>query len=214
MMPETQPPADKRSWISLWGTNRVTMTFAAFGVLAFLAVTSVVLRVVGITKFDILTLFTDSDEAPIRVRNGSLDFSIVGGQRWEQVGGSGNWRIKNATRHREEFEVTIAVRTGATCGGALTATGSDIVLVYENDDNDSTSNTSKISLHSQGRRTVVKPDSGVTMTWDAKSPATLNYQASGGFLRSIAVGNGANPATICSFSSRVQLDHLIILNVP
>lgn len=214
MMPEPQPPAGTTSFTPSRRTSRSMMALSAVGVLALLSGATLLLNAVGLIDFNLKTLFSDSDEAPIRVRNGSLDFTIVGGQRWEQVGGSGNWRIKNATRHREEFEVTIAVRTGATCGGALTATGSDIVLVYENDDNAGTTNTSKIVLQSAGRRTMVKPDSGVTMTWDNADGQKLSYQVSGGYLQSIAVGNGGNPATICSFSSRAQLDHMLILNVP
>src|SRR5215203_2038929 len=173
-MPDTQPFAGKRSWISLWSTNRITMVFAAFGVLAFLALSSIGLRMAGITKWDISSVLSASDEAPIRVRNGSLDLHILSAQeRWEEIAGSGTWRIKNASRYREDFEVTIAVRPGASCGGALTATGSDIVLVYENDDNPATTSTARIVLEAAGHRTKVKPDTGATMTWDAADPQKL-----------------------------------------
>lgn len=213
MMPDTPPPV-KRSWTSLWSTNPITMAFATVGLVAVVGLVSVVLRVTGITKSDFFIILSDSDEAPIRVRNGSLDLSIVGLQRWEQIGSSGSWRIWNATRHREEFEVTIASRAGATCGGALTATGSDVVLTYKKDDNAASSDVAKIVMQSAGRRTVVKPDTGVTMTWDASDPTKLLYKVTGGYLQSIAVGNGANPATICTFHKATELDHVLILNVP
>jgi hypothetical protein len=213
MTPEAPPP-DRNSWMPRSRTNRITLAFAVLGILAVLATATVVLRVFGVIKQDIFQLLTDSDEAPIRVRNGSLDLTILGAQGWEQVGTSGNWRIMNASRHREEFEVTIAVRAGATCGGARTATGPDVVLTYENDNNESTANTSRIVLQSAGRRTLVRPDTGVTMTWDAKAPELLRYQVSGGYLKSIAVGSGSNPAVICTFTAATQLDHLIVLNVP
>jgi hypothetical protein len=212
MMPDTQPPVDRTPRTSTM--NRITLVFAAFGVLAFLALTTVVLHAVGLIQFDLYRVLSDSDEAPIRVRNGSADFVILAGQHWEQIGTSGSWRIAAARRRREEFEVTVATKPGATCGGALTATGSDIVIIYENDDNPETTNTSRIVMQSAGRRTVVKPDNGVTLTWDKADPPKLSYKVNGGFIRSIAVGNGANPATICSFSSAAQLDHMIILNVP
>lgn len=213
MTPEAPPP-DRNSWMPKSRTNRITLAFAVIGILAVLATATVVLRIFGVIKQDIFQLLTDSDEAPIRVRNGSLDLSILGAQGWEQVGTSGNWRIMNASRHREEFEVTIAVRAGATCGGALTATGPDVVLTYDNDNNESTANSSRIVLQSAGRRTLVRPDTGVTMTWDAKAPELLRYQVSGGYLKSIAVGSGSNPAVICTFTAAAQFDHMIVLNVP
>ena len=201
--------------MNVWNSNRITMVFAAFGVLAFLSLTTVALRAVGILKWDIFSLLSASDEAPIRVRNGSMDFYILSpNEHWEQIGGTGTWRIKNASRHREDFEVTLAVRAGASCGGALTATGSDIVIVYEKDDNPATTDTAKIALDAVGHRTKVRPDAGVTMTWDPADPQKLSYKIVGGFVKSIAVGSGANPATICSFTSAAQLEHLLILNVP
>ena len=214
MMPESQPPTAKRSWTSLWSTNPITMTLATVGVLALLAGATMVAHAVGLIDFDLKSMFSDSDEAPIRVRNGSADFIILSKQRWEPVGSSGHWRMANAQRYREEFEVTIATKAGATCGGAVTATGSDIVVIYENDDDPATANTSKIVMQSAGRRTLVRPEGGVTMTWDSNTPAQLSYKATGGYIQSIAVGNGSNPATICSFTSRAQLDHMVILNVP
>jgi len=57
------------------------------------------------------------------------------------------------------------------------------------------------------------PDTGVTLGWDPATPSKLSY-APAGFIKSIAVGNGANPTTMCSFSAANQLDHIIILNVP
>lgn len=203
-MAEALPPVDKRSWMSLWRSNRVTMVFAAIGVLAALATTSIVLKKTGLIEFDLLQFFTDSDEAPIRVRNGSLDlFILSGSQKWKEAGGSGNWNIGNTERYKDEFEVTVAVKSGATCG-AQTATGSDVIFTYDND--------KKVRLQSQSRHTFVKPD-GVTMTWDATTPQKLSYVTSG-YIKSIAVGNGTNPTTMCSFTAANQLDHAIVLNVP
>lgn len=197
---------------SLW--RNVTAAFAIIGVLTVIVVGSMALRIMGVIEHDFSKILSDSDEAPIRVRNGSLEFTILAAQGWEQIGSTPNWRIANADRHRDDFEVTVAVRAGATCGGALTATGSDIVLTYENDDDPGTTNTSRIVLQAAGRRTMVRPDSPVTLSRDPSSPWTLRYQVSGGHLKSIAVGNGANPAVLCSFTAGAQLDHMLILNVP
>ena len=213
MTPDT-PALDTKSSMPSSRWKRITYVFAIIGVFSVLALASVALRVIGVIEWDFTKTLSDSDEAPIRVRNGSVEFTIVGLQGWEPIGASGNWRIANATRHREDFEVTLAVRAGATCGGALTATGSDIVVTYENDNDPATTNTSRIVLQAQGRRTVLRPESPATLTHDKASPWTLRYQAAEGHVKSIAVGNGANPAVICSFTAREQLDHMLILNVP
>jgi hypothetical protein len=39
------------------------------------------------------------------------------------------------------------------------------------------------------------------------------YQADG-YIKSIAVGSGATPPTMCSFTAANQLDRISILNVP
>jgi hypothetical protein len=206
--PSTKPSTPSSRW------NRIVYAFAVVGLLSVLALATVVLRAIGVIRWDIAMVMSDSDEAPIRVRNGSLELTILGSQEWQQIGSSANWRIANASRYRDDFEVTIAVRSGSTCGGSLTATGSDVVLTYENDDNPATNSTSRIVLQAQGRRTLVRPESPATLTRDDQSASTLRYQASAGYLKSIGVGNGANPAIICSFSGREQLDHMLIMNVP
>jgi len=213
MTPATPPPyRNSRPPSSMFG--RATLVLAAVGLLAVLGGFTVVLKSVGAIGWSILDLLTDSDEAPIRVRNGSADFVVGSNQTWEQVGSSGTWRIRNARRFREEFEVTLAVRAGAVCGGALTATGADVVVVYERDNDESTTNTVRIVLQSAGRRTLVRPDTGVTMTWNPSTPSLLRYVAAEGYVKSVAVGSGANPAVLCTFTSAAQLDHMLILNVP
>lgn len=151
--------------------------------------------------------FSDSEEAPIRVRSGSIDLNILSGtQQWEQIGSSGNWRIEGAGRYKEEFEVNVVVRSGAMCAGSTTATGPDIVLTY--------SDGKEVRLQSAGYRTVVKPGNGVTMTWNGGTPQKLSYVVTGGHIRSIAVGSGGNPTTLCSFTNASQLEHMTVLNVP
>ena len=204
-MAENLPPPDKSSWTPARRANRATMVLAIVGALTVLAGTAVILNKVGLIEFDLLRFLAESDEAPIRVRNGSLDLFVLSqSQAWEQSGASGNYRIPNTERYKDEFEVTVAVKAGATCA-AHTATGSDVVITYNND--------KSIRLQSQNRHTFVKPDSGVTFVWSKASAQQLRYDSQG-FIKSIAVGGGANPATVCSFTAANQLDHIIILNVP
>jgi hypothetical protein len=202
-MPDTQPPADRRSWISLWRSNRITMVLAAFGVLALLALTSVALRVVGITKWDIFRVLTDSDEAPIRVRNGSLDIHLLSAnQEWEDD--NGEWKIKGARRYKEEFEVTVAARAGAACGPSHTATGAAVVVTY--------SDNTEVRFQSAGKKTKIKPGQG---TGSLIGGQRLQYGAPGvGFIKQVAVGTPGSPTPLCTFTQADQLDHILILNVP
>jgi hypothetical protein len=182
----------RRSFGSVIGDHPVMFTLAALAGAAVVAVGTVLGG-------------GDSDEAPIRVKNGSLELSILSTrQAWEPAGDSGNWRIRGARRFGD-FDVTAAVRPGATCGPSHTATGADIVLTY--------SDNKTIRIESAGRRTAVKPSAGVTMT--VINPQQISYRPSGtGFITQLAVGNGGNPTVLCSFSAANQLDHILILNVP
>lgn len=184
----------------------VSLVLATVGLLALLGLATIGLQMVGLLSFSPLDWF-DTDEAPIRVRNGSLELILITkSQDWEAVGGSPNWRIDGGKRFTDNYEVTVAVKAGATCGGSLTATGSDVVLTY--------SNGEKIRLQSTGRHTFVKPDNAnTTLVRDPNNEQLLRY-APAGFLQTIAVGNGANPATMCTFTAATQLDHIIVLNVP
>lgn len=205
MTPEMQPVGAKSS-IPSSRPGRVTLTFAAIGIAAVLAGSTIVLKSVGLIGWSILDLFTESDEAPIRVRGGSIDMFVLStSQEWKQAGSSGNYNIDDTVRYKDEFEVTVAVRAGATCA-AQTGTGSDVIVTY----NDQKS----IRFQSQNKHTWVKPENGASLTWNAAQPQKLSYVVPGGFITSIAVGNGANPTTMCSFTAGNQLDHVIILNVP
>lgn len=148
--------------------------------------------------------FTDSEEAPIRVKNGSLEIELLSNlQQWAPVGGSRNWNIPDAERFKDEFTVILVVTPEARCGGSLKATGSDVVLTY--------SDGEKIRLQATGKHTFVKPDNK-TLT-NSNDPQKLEYTVSG-YLRSIAVGSGGNPAEMCTFTNPSQLVDAVILNEP
>jgi hypothetical protein len=182
------------------------MVFAAIGLLAVAAATTIVLKTVGLVHFDLLRILTDSDEAPIRVRNGSLDLVLVSAtQAWTPAGNSGNWNINRGRRHKDEFDVTVISRSGASCGGP-SATGAEVIFTYSND--------KKIRVQSVSRHTWVKPDAGVTLTRDNALPQKLSY-VSGGFLKTIEIGNGSGGSTpMCTFTAPNQLAYIILLDTP
>ena len=202
-MAENLPPPAKSSWAPPQRSSRVTPVLAGIGVLALIAATTVVLHRVGAIEFDLLRFFADSDEAPIRVRNGSLDIFVLSpSQKWESD--NAEWKIKDASRFKDEFEVTVAARSGAECSPSHVASGAAVVVTY--------SDGAKITFHSAGRRTRIRTDRG---TINRVADDWLRYGAQGsGHITQVAVGSVGSPNPLCTFTQANQLDHLVILNVP
>lgn len=145
--------------------------------------------------------FSDSEEATIRVRNGSLEFIILHpDQEWTPAGGSGNYRNRDGEKHTDTFEVVVVPAGTHTCN-LYSRTGSDIEFTYSDD--------KKIVVQSQSKNTWVKPGTGVTLTWNSATPQVLTYTPAG-FLSRITVDG----QTLCSFTSGAQLSSVLILNVP
>jgi hypothetical protein len=145
---------------------------------------------------------SSSDEAPIRVKNGSMDIELLStSQAWADDGSA--WHIDGGHRYREEFEVTVAARSDAQCSPSKVASGANVELTF-NDNR-------VIRFQSAGQKTKITPNSVIQQTGSRQ----LRYgPVGGGFIRQIAVrGNGA-PTVLCTFQGPEQLDHILILNVP
>jgi hypothetical protein len=202
-----------KSWISLWRTNPITMTFAAVGlVVVAAAATTVVLNKAGLIKFNLLRFFVDSDEAPIRVRNGSLELRLLDlDQEWDDVKkDKTKWTVKGKKRKQGKFDVTVAAKAGADCPGALTALQPVVVFTYS-DSATLTLNAIDEDDNDKEERTVVRPK-------DAQMNATGNVLTHGtsgtGHISKVEAGASPNQLTkICSFGNKDQLDSILILNV-
>ena len=142
--------------------------------------------------------FADSEEATIRVRNGSLQFIIEEpNHEWTPSGASGNYRYRDGDKHSDNYEVIVIPAGTHTCN-LYSRTGATIEFTYSDD--------KMITIQSQGRNTLVKPATGVTLT--ATGP-TLTYTPTG-YLKRVAVDN----QTLCTFGSGAQLSSIVILDVP
>ena len=182
----------------------------------FVFATALVLGAAVVATFFFLAdTLSGDEEAPIRVKSGSVDFQLLTEepQHWEQVGGSQNWHVAGAERFQEQFEVTVAPRAGASCAPSLTATGSNVVITHVETANPQ--NVKTITLDAAGRNTMVRPDSSITLASTDPKKKILSYTpAQAGYIRQIAVGAGGNPPVLCTFTAAGQLDHLLVLNVP
>lgn len=212
-MPEMEPPYG-RSWTSLWRTNPITMAFATVGVVASVVTTIIVL--IKAELIDISLRPLDSDEAPIRVRNGSLELLILSDQDWEKVSGAApeKWRMAHAKRHKSAFDLDIKTGPGASCTGSLTPTGTEIEFIYKDEDDPDSTKTSKITMEAKNKRTVVNADNNMTLMWDpAGDRQRLTYDNPAGYLQRLTVKGGTS-VTTCSFTAKDQLVHLTIFNQP
>lgn len=145
--------------------------------------------------------FFASEEATIRVRNGSLQFIIEDpNHEWTPSGASGNYRYKDGEKQSDDYEVTVVPAGTHTCT-LYSKTGSDIEFTY--------SDNKTIRLQSQGRNTWVKPGTGVTLDLNNATPQTLTYTPTG-YLSKVTVDN----QTLCTFTSGAQLSSVLILDIP
>jgi hypothetical protein len=210
-MTEPHLTPDKRSWTSLWRSNPITMTFAAVGLVAVVAATTtVILNTVGLIKFDLLRLLSDSDEAPIRVRNGSLELRLLDpDQKWENVSSNNNpkWKIKRAKRHQAKFDITVAAKAGAVCtAGPLTAIEPVVQFTYS----DGVIIVLQAEADTKKKWTTVLPTAQMT----ANANVLTHGTSGAGYLSSIAAGASLpDLKEICSFANKDQLDSILILNV-
>lgn len=144
--------------------------------------------------------FSGSEEATIRVRNGSLEFIILDSdQQWTQAGSSGNYRNRDAEKQSDKYEVTVVPAGAHTCN-LYSRIGTDIEFTY--------SDEKKIRVQSQNKNTWVKPE-GVSVTWNSATPQTLTYTPTG-YLSRITVDN----QLLCTFTNPAQLSSVLIMDVP
>lgn len=125
------------------------------------------------------------DEAPIRVKQGSIDIQLLyAGKEWKQDGSSQNWKMKSGTRNSEDYELFIAPSNSASCTGGLNARGKIIRFVY--------SDGAFVQLRAQNFKTKLTANRDLAISQDG---STLTYQATG-YISLIKV----DTTDVCTFS--------------
>ena len=141
--------------------------------------------------------FLAGDEAPIRVRNGSIELQLLhGSQEWESVNDRKNWKVKNEPqRQRDAYEVTVAPSDASSCtNGVFVATGDTVEI---------TTSAGSIQLKLTGRKTRVR-SSDVDLEGRG---SLLRDPAQGSHIRKIVVGDLA-----CTFDSKDEKLRVIIMD--
>jgi hypothetical protein len=152
-----------------------------------IATAAVVGILVGFT-IGILIPTASGDEAPIRVKNGSIELHLLSASAgWDEDGDRKNWKVKgDPERNGNDYEVIAAPTNSASCTNGLSATGNPVAFT----DNDGAT----IEIRSTGRKTKVKSRDELTRPTD-QMIAQANAAR---FIREIKVGN----TVLCTFSAK------------
>ena len=108
------------------------------------------------------------DEAPIRVKNLSIDLEVLhSSQHWKEEGSDGTkWKISGGTRESEVYEVYIVPSDPASCPGGLKPTGKTVRFTH--------SDGTWIELKATGHKTRLTASKPLTLSADERS---LSYKS-------------------------------------
>jgi len=186
-------PPRRNSLLAGWAKHpREFLIAAALGIL------------VGVGAIILLRFLSDTgDEPPIRVKNGSLELHLLSSYDvWDQAGSSNKWKVKgNKQRSKDDLQLTIASRPGATCTGSFVTAKTDMVITYHDDTNN---RDFDVTLKSKNKQISVSSSETGSNSAD---PSVLVYATPGFIKKIVADGN-----SMCTFSAANELDHLIIMD--
>jgi len=155
------------------------------------------------------------DEPPIRVKNGSMEFHVLGNDKWKQKkkGTSEEyWAFdKDKERVHDLMQLT-AVYDGAVYQGApckTTASGTAVHLVF----NDET----RVTVLATGKKTRISAATPgrlkLQVNGNNEDAKVLVYNGAEGFIKRVVVGDSSSTeTTLCEFSNPTQLTHLLLLD--
>ncbi len=145
-------------------------------------VVGAVIVVIGVWSGFVLA----GDEAPIRVKQGSIEIELLyAGKEWKQDGTAQNWKMKTGTRTSEDYELYIAPSNSANCSGGLTPKGKVIRFEY--------SDGAYVQLQAQNFKTRVTANRDLVKS---SNGSTLTYQTATGGISLIKV----DTTNICTFA--------------
>lgn len=154
---------------------------------------------------------SSGDEPPIRVKNGSIEFHVLGNDKWkeEKKGtAAAYWEMKNKqTRLYDPIRITAAY-DGAVYGGQpckTTASGDAVIIVFRDDDGTET----RVTARTTGKRTRITAATPARLS--GEDDKVLQYSGTG-YIRRIAVESSSVEQTLCEFENATQLIHLLLLD--
>ena len=137
--------------------------------------------------------FFYSDEAPIRVKGGSIHLELLDTTHtWKKVGGDNTrWKISGGRRIHEDYVLTFDAKQG-TCN--VTTDRKTTVRVTYIDHH-------YVEFSGQGNHTAVRSDVALSTSTDER---TLSYAIADGYISAIELDG----RLACSFASRAEFTKL------
>jgi hypothetical protein len=144
-----------------------------------------------------LARFADSgDEPPIRVKNGSMQFQLLGNDKWKPKDSGKYWVMKNGKERSQNRIQLTAAYNGVSCQN--TASGDAVKLIF--------SDESYVTVTAVDKKTRVEAQDPARFD-DGTDKKNLIYNGNG-YIKSIVVDG----TTLCNFASEDQLTHLLLLD--
>ena len=132
------------------------------------------------------------DEAPIRVKNTSIELRLLGTEHeWEQQGNK--YVVKGDDREKDDYDYYVD-GTGCQVNGEK---GTRILFTH--------SDNATVEAQVKNKKTEVTSSGTLTLSADRKA---LTYSSAGGFIKSITV-DGAEK---CTFAARADLAGMMMLD--
>jgi hypothetical protein len=158
--------------------------------------------------------FDTGDEAPIRVRNGSLELYVASNtQKWKHAtspGDAKHWRISGGKRKNQTLSIAIAVN-GSTAPGASCSnqagTGDLLTIGYS-------VNGVVVTVHddpNDHKHALVESNADLVLSTKDSNERLLSYDPVG-YISSITLTKGGTTVASCTFTKADQLGDLVILD--
>lgn len=179
------------------------------GVLIVVGVTAAVMAI----ALFFFGAFDTGDEAPIRVRNGSLDLYVASNnQKWKHRKDDEkdfrHWRINGGERANDALSIAIAVNAGASCSNQA-GTGDLLTIGYS-------VKGVVVSVHAdpdEAKHTMVEANEDLVVSKKDGDGRLLSYEPSTpGYISSITLTKGGTAVASCTFTRAEQLGDLVILD--
>jgi hypothetical protein len=129
--------------------------------------------------------FFGGDEAPIRVKGGSIHLELLtGAQTWMKVGSDDKrWKMSGGRRNHADYALTVNAKAGCS---AIAGRKTVVRVTY--------SDNHWIEFSGQGNHTAVTADVGLSTSTDQR---TLSYVVSSGHISAISLDG----SLVCAFGS-------------
>ena len=183
--------ARRNSVFGVWAENpRAFVIAVVFGIL-----------IGGAVVFLLRTLADTGDEAPIRVKSGSMYFDIISSRpgKWQQD--NNEWKIDTGTRGNDDLHFIIDTTVSDTCVPDASAFPTNKLFV-EYDDGFT------VQISSTGKHLRVKPDDMTKLTSDGNRRLTFGTSGTG-FIKFIYKQNKSG-TPLCTFTADKKLLSLTV----